>query len=156
MKGTLFIFGVLQVASHFNPQGTVSTNPTFRGKMKQTDERDGETDEREWTIIHHPLIYWNSGKGEVFKTTFRLTFTSHRKGGRLMICLKASSLLLGGNRKQWGKQAQPGVHAAWGSEMGTESQSQPAWHSERCERCPSLPLMHPGVVDWFFAQKRVS
>ena len=49
--------------------------------------------------------------------------------------------------KQWGKQAQPGVH---GGVMGTESQSQPAWHSERCERCPSLPLMHPGVVDWFF------
>lgn len=52
--------------------------------------------------------------------------------------------------KQWGKQAQPGVH---GGVMGTESQSQPAWHSERCERCPSLPLMHPGVVDWFFLRR---
>lgn len=66
----------------------------------------------------------------------------------LMICLKASFLLHGGKHRTENSQANKSSQVCKDSDMGVPAPA--TMCGKKCERCPSLPLMHLRVVDWFF------
>lgn len=141
------------VASHFNLRGTVCVAPleeedeTHRWKR----QRNGWKRANNYMPPFNPMKLGRRG-GFFFFLRLRTGLPSHliEEPNDLFESRLPAPGWGGMNRKKKTARQTSPARCAAGGEMGAESRRQPAWHSERCERCPSLPLMHPGVVDWFF------